>query len=85
MALKVSIHEHVCNPKEGEPLVECRCTIFININKKENRLRLKIDTIKNHMGKVYKNKSIDVVEKSVKRWKTKEECQHVKNVEILEI
>ena len=52
-ALKYPFIENVHNPKEGEPLVECKCTICTRINKKENRLQLKIGTIEKHMGKVY--------------------------------
>ena len=47
-------------------------------------MQLKIDTIEKHMGKVYENKIIDGVAKSVIRRKTKEECQHIKNAKILE-
>ena len=58
--------------------------ICTRTNKKEKRLQLKIDTIEKHMGKVYEKKIIDGVAKSIIRWKTKEECQHIKNAEILE-
>ena len=83
-ASKYPFIEPVCNPKEGEPQVECRCMICTSINKKEKKLQLKIDTIEKHMGKVYEKKIIDGVAKSIIRWKTKEECQHIKNAEILE-
>lgn len=76
--------ELVDNPIEGEPLVECRCKICSEINKKEKRLQLKIDTIEKHMGKVYEKKTIDGVQKLVIRWKTKEESQHVRNAELYE-
>ena len=36
------------------------------------------------MGKVYEKKIIDGEEKSIIRWKTKEEFQHIKNAKILE-
>ena len=48
------------------------------------RLSLKIDTIEKHMGKFYGKKIIDGEEKSFIRWKTKEECQHIKNAKIIE-
>ena len=35
------------------------------------------------MAKVYEKKIIDGVEKSMTRWKTKEECQHVKYANFL--
>ena len=66
-ASKYPFIELVHNPKEGEPLVECRCMICTRINKKEKRLQLKIDTIEKHMGKVYEKKIIDGVENSVIR------------------
>ena len=83
-ASKYPFIEPVRNPKEGEPPIECRCTICTRINKKEKRLQLKINTIEKHMGKAYEKKIIDGVAKSIIRWKTKEECQHIKNAKILE-
>lgn len=62
-ASKYPFIEPMCNPKEGEPSIECRCTICTRINKKEKWLQLKIDTIEKHIGKVYENKIIDGVEK----------------------
>ena len=66
-ASKYPFIEPVHNPKEGEPLVECKCMICTRINKKEKRLQLKIDTIEKHMGKVYEKKIIDGVEKLIIR------------------
>ena len=66
-ASKYPFIEPVCNPKEGEPVIECKCTICTRINKKEKRLQLKIDTIENHIGKIYEKKIIDGVEKLVTR------------------
>jgi hypothetical protein len=39
---------------------------------------MKLDTIENHVGKVYEKKIVDGEEKSIFRWKSSEECQHVK-------
>ena len=55
----------MANPIDGEPIIECRCKICIEITKKEKRLQLKLDTIENHVGKVYKKETIDGVEKSM--------------------
>ena len=83
-ASKYPFIEPICNTKEGETLIECRCMICSRINKKEKRLLLKIDTIEKHTGKVYEKQIIDEVEKSITRWKTKEGCQHIKNTNFLE-
>jgi hypothetical protein len=40
--------------------------------------QLRLDTIEKHAGKVYENKITDGKEKSIIRWKSFEECQHVK-------
>ena len=43
-------------------------------------LQLKIDTIEKHIGKVYEKQIIDEKEKPIVRWKSKEECLHVRYV-----
>jgi hypothetical protein len=40
--------------------------------------QMKLDTIEKHVGKVYEKKIIDGEEKSIVRWKSSEECRHVK-------
>ena len=77
--------EPVPNPNDGEPPAECRCNICTEITKKEKRLQFKIDTIENHVGKVYKKEIIDGVKKSMLTWKTKENCLHIRNAEIYEL
>jgi hypothetical protein len=39
---------------------------------------MKLDTIEKHVGKVYENKIVDGKDKSIVRWKSFEECGHVK-------
>jgi hypothetical protein len=39
---------------------------------------MKLDTIEKHAGKVYEKKIVDGKEKSIVRWKSSEECRHVK-------
>ena len=68
------------NPNDGEPPVECRCNICIEITKKEKRLQLKLDTIEKHVDKVYKKEIIDGVKKFMLTWKMKETCLPIKNV-----
>ena len=77
--------EPVPNPIDGEPPIECRCKICIEITKKEKRLQLKLDTIKNHVGKVYKKKTIDRVEKFVLTQKKKDNYLHIRNAKIYEL
>ena len=40
--------------------------------------QMKLDTIEKHVGKVYENKIVDGEEKSIVKWKSFEECRHVK-------
>ena len=77
--------EPVANPINGEPPIEYRCKICIEITKKEKRLQLKIDTIEKHIGKVYKKETIDGVEKSMITWKKRENCLHIRNAKIYEL
>ena len=61
-----------------EPPTECKCTICTWKTKREKKLQLKLDTIEKHIGKVYEKQIIDGKEVAAVRWKSKEECLHVK-------
>ena len=73
------------NPNDGEPPAKYRCKICTKVTKKEKRLELKIDTIEKDVDKVYKEETIDGVEKSMLTWKTKENYLHIKNAKIYEL
>jgi hypothetical protein len=40
-----------------------------------------LDTIEKHVGKVYENKIVDDKDKSIIKWKSFEDCRHVKYVD----
>ena len=42
---------------------------------------MKVDTVQKHAGKVYEKKIVNGKEKSIVRWKSLEECQHMQCVE----
>ena len=42
---------------------------------------MKLDTIEKHAGKVYEKKIVNGEEKSSMRWKSSDECRHVKYTE----
>ena len=75
----------MANPTNGEPPVECRCNIFIEITKKEKRLQLKIDTVEKYVNKFYKKETINGFEKSLLTWETKDNYLHIRNLKIYEL
>ena len=43
-------------------------------------MQLKLDTIEKHVGKIYETSTVDGKEIKVVRYKTKEQCQHKRNI-----
>jgi hypothetical protein len=63
---------------EKEASREVRCIICSWKLGKTVKLQMKLDTIEKHAGKVYDKEIVNGEEKSIIRWKSSEECRHVK-------
>jgi hypothetical protein len=76
--LKFSFIEPIPPTTEKEKSREVRCNICSWKLGKPLTFQMKLDTIEKHVGKVYEKKIVDGKEKSIIRWKSSKECQHVK-------
>ncbi|KAH7428771.1 hypothetical protein KP509_09G016700 [Ceratopteris richardii] len=45
------------------------------------KLQLKLDTIEKHVGKMYEKVEVEGKMENILRWKTKDECRHLQNVD----
>jgi hypothetical protein len=65
-------------PKNEKEKPKVRCNICSWKLGTPMTFQMKLDTIEKHVGKVYEKKIVDGKEKSIVRWKSSEECRHVK-------